>query len=103
MSKPLRVTIPHDLGRAEATRRIRGGLGPVLARFGSTLGTYEEHWDGERMDFALRAFGQRIGGHLQVLDDEVRLEVLLPFALVTLAGKARTLLERQGRLLLGKR
>jgi hypothetical protein len=33
MSKPLVVSIPHSLGREEAVRRLKTGLGSIPQRF----------------------------------------------------------------------
>ncbi len=61
------------------------------------------HWDGGRMTFSVGALGQNITGQLLVLADQVQIEVLLPGLLGTLAQAIRGRLERQGRLLLGKK
>ncbi len=55
------------------------------------------------MTFSVGALGQNITGQLLVLADQVQIEVLLPGLLGTLAQAIRGRLERQGRLLLGKK
>ena len=62
-----------------------------------------EVWSGERMDFRVRAIGQVAAGSVQVGENDVRLEVTLPWLLhkfgevvqKTIAGKGQILLEKK--------
>src|SRR5690349_12204753 len=104
MSKPIVVDIPHQLGAAEARRRIEAGFGRLAAEIGGSGFTrLDTRWDGDRMSFSLAAFGQAITGTLQVMSDIVRIELELPGFLMALAGAVRGRLQRTGRLLLEKR
>ena len=42
MSKPLVVSIPHRLGKDEALRRLKDGLGSANANFGHVFKIQEE-------------------------------------------------------------
>ena len=101
MSAPLIVSIPHSLGREEATRRLKSGLTRAAASF-PMLKVDEETWDDNRMIFRVRALGQVASGHLDVADDHVRLEVTLPWLLQRFAEAAQTAIRKRGQLLLGK-
>jgi putative polyhydroxyalkanoate system protein len=103
MTKPLIVSIPHSLGRAEAERRLRAGVGQLKTQFGDKIATVEEQWQGDRMSFRVGAMGQTIDGHLDVLEDSVRVEVQLPWILSVIADKARGFIQKQGQLLLEKK
>src|ERR1700748_1445890 len=80
MSAPLVVSIPHRLGREEAVRRLKGGLGRAAASV-PVLHVDEERWEGDQMFFRVRALGQVASGNVQVAEDHVRLEVMLPLLL----------------------
>jgi hypothetical protein len=67
MSKPLVVSIPHNLGKAEATRRLQGGLGGVKSQFGERIASIEESWNNDRMEFRVGTMGQSIDGHQRTL------------------------------------
>ncbi len=104
MSKPITITIPHQLGRAEAHRRIADGF----ANIGKTLGPQAEKalklaWTGDRMDFQAAAMGQTVTGHVDVEDAAVAMEVLLPNVLGAMAGAVRDRLQREGQLMLEKK
>ena len=103
MSKPLVVSLPHNLGKPEATRRLQGGLTQLKSQFGAKIATIQETWTGDRMDFRVGAMGQTINGFLQVGEDHVRVEVQLPWILAMVAEKAKTFIQKQGTLMLEKK
>ena len=102
MSAPLIVSIPHQLGREEAIRRLRGGLTRAASSF-PVLKVDEERWDGDRMIFRVRALGQAAAGTVDVEDDHVRVEVTLPWLLQRFAEAAQSAIKSRGNLLLTKR
>ena len=55
MSEPLVVTIPHRLGKDEALRRIKDGLGHVQTQFGSLIALEQADWSGDRLSFCARS------------------------------------------------
>lgn len=102
MPAPLIVSIPHRLGREEATRRLKAGLTRAATSI-PVLKVDEETWQGDRMVFRVRALGQAASGHLDVADDHVRLEVTLPYLLQRFAEVAQIAIRNGGNLLLTKR
>jgi hypothetical protein len=102
MSAPLIVSIPHHLGREEATRRLKVGLTRAVSSV-PVLKVDEERWEEDRMFFRVRALGQAASGHLDVADDHVRLEVTLPWLLQRFAEVAQVAISNRGKLLLTKR
>lgn len=101
MSAPLVVSIPHRLGREEATRRLKGGLSRAAASV-PVLSVDEERWEGDQMFFRVRALGQAASGTIDVGEDHVRLEVMLPWLLQRFAQMAQTAIRDRGTLLLTK-
>lgn len=102
MSAPLVVSIPHQLGREEATRRLKAGLTRAASSI-PVLKVDQETWEENRMVFRIRALGQAASGHLDVADDHVRLEVTLPWLLQRFAEVAQVAIRNRGKLLLTKR
>jgi hypothetical protein len=103
MSKPLVVSIPHNLGKAEAMRRLQGGMSGLKSQFGDKVASINETWSGDRMDFRVGAMGQNVSGHLDVMEDQVRVELQLPWILAMVAEKAKSFIQKQGTLLLEKK
>jgi Putative polyhydroxyalkanoic acid system protein (PHA_gran_rgn) len=103
MAKPLVVSIPHRLGKAEAARRLQSGLGTVRANFSHLLSVEREIWNGDHLEFQVSALAQKANGSIDVADDHVRLEVHLPWALSLLAGAIQPAIRKEGTLMLEKK
>ena len=58
MSAPLIVSIPHRLGREEASRRLKAGLTRAAAGI-PMLQVDEERWEGDRLFFACARWGRQ--------------------------------------------
>src|SRR5271169_3436399 len=102
MSAPLVVSLPHRLGREEATHRLKAGLARAATSI-PVLQVDEARWEENRMIFRVRALGQAASGHIDVADDHVRVEVTLPWLLQRFAEAAQTAIRNRGNLLLTKK
>ena len=103
MSRPLVVSIPHNLGRQEALRRIRSGIDQAKTGFAAHLSAIEETWSGDHLDFKVTILRQALSGAIEVGEQQVMLTVELPWALAVLGEKAKALITRQGTLMLEKK
>lgn len=102
MSAPLVVSIPHNLGKEEAVRRLKTGLTRAATSV-PVLKVDEERWDGDQMIFRVRALGQAASGRIDVGDANVRVEVVLPWLLQRFADMAQNAIRNRGQLLLTKK
>ena len=101
MTKPLTVSIPHQLGRAEARRRIETGFARMLQGLpGGSSGDWSERWEGDRLVFSVAALAQTVTGFVDVGDAAVTMEIQLPGVLGLIASGFRTRLQKAGHLLL---
>jgi hypothetical protein len=103
MSEPLVVTIPHRLGKEEALRRIRGGLARAESEFAWALRFDEQRWEGDRLAFRISAIGQHAQGSIDVGEDSVRVEVMLPWLLARFARAAQRAIGQSGAKMLEKK
>jgi len=103
MTAPLVVSIPHRLGREEAVRRLKTGLGQARTSFSHLMSVDEEVWNGDCLTFRLRALGQSASGTIEVAEDHLRLEVALPWLLAKLSERLVPAIRREGTLLLEKK
>jgi hypothetical protein len=103
MSTPVVVSIPHRLGRTEASSRIRRGLGHVRTNYASLMTIQEETWTDDALDFRLTALGQSASGRIDVRDSDVIVTVTLPWLLARMAEGAQKLIRREGTLMLEKK
>jgi Putative polyhydroxyalkanoic acid system protein (PHA_gran_rgn) len=97
---PVKISIPHGIGRAEARRRLSEGLARMPVQ--GHVAIDQQVWVEDRMTFKVRAFGAAMPGLLEVGDDTVRLEIELPAILRRFAEQIKPALVERARLLLGK-
>jgi len=102
MATPLTISIPHQLGRAEARRRIEAGFANILQQLPGSGGTCSQRWDGDRLTFGVTAMGQTVAGVIDVLDAAVTMEIELPGVFGMLANGLKDRLQKAGQLLLTK-
>jgi hypothetical protein len=72
MPQPLVISVPHSLGKEEAVRRLKSGLATAQSQFRQFFTVQEEIWSGDRV---------AASGTLDVAEDHVRLEIVLPWLL----------------------
>jgi hypothetical protein len=100
MTHPLVVSLPHSLGKAEAIRRLKAGLTRASADYSQFIDITEESWTGDRLLLQITALTQHIRGQIDVGEDRVRIEILLPWILAGIAKGLRPLIEQKGTLML---
>jgi len=96
----LAVSIPHQLGRVEAKRRIQEQIGIMRNQHGAMFTKLHETWNGDAMDFAATAMGQSITGQMVVEESVLHVTVALPWILSIMANTIKQKLELQGRQML---
>ena len=82
-------------------RRLKAGLGRASASI-PVMQVEEERWSGDTMAFRIRALGQIATGQVDVADDHVKVEVVLPWLLQRFAEIAQAAIRKRGQLLLTK-
>jgi hypothetical protein len=106
MSRPVKVTIPHSLGKDEARRRIDEGFGKMQQQMTGGVGmlvSFSQHWDGDRLNFEGGGLGQKMTGRLDVRADSVDLELDLPEMLAAIADRIAGRVRAEGQKLLEKK
>ncbi|MBI1683998.1 polyhydroxyalkanoic acid system family protein [Caulobacter hibisci] len=103
MSKPVTINIPHELGVAEAKRRIESGFEQLGAQIPGGLANVTKAWRDDVLDFSAIVMGQNITGKLNVAANVVLVEIVLPGLLGMIAGKITGQVKKQGTLLLEKK
>jgi putative polyhydroxyalkanoate system protein len=97
------MSIPHQLGRDEARRRISEQVMRLQSQHGGMLERLEQRWEGDTLNFLMAAMGQSVTGTLRVLERSVDLDIALPWLLAMLAGSVKKQIETQGQKLLEQR
>jgi len=103
MKETITVSIPHHLGKDEALRRIKTGIGSARSNFASVLTVQEETWTGDTLAFRVSALAQQTAGTIKVAEDHVKLDVELPWLLAKLAKAITPVIQKEGTLMLEKK
>lgn len=103
VASPIIITIPHQLGRAGARRRIEGDFAKIINLLPGSSGAPSERWGGDRLIFSVAALGQTVSGVIQVLDATAIMELELPGALRVIASSLKERLEKMGQVLLTRK
>lgn len=96
----LTASIPHQLGRVEAKRRIQEQLGVLRQQHASLFTDLQENWTGDTMAFSICAMGQTVTGQMTVDEQMLHLAVNLPWLLKMMAAPIKHRLELEGKKLL---
>lgn len=102
MATPITIDIPHQLGRAEARRRIDTGFAEIVDLVPGA-GSCSKRWEGDRLVFGVTAMGQAVTGVIDVRDTAVTMQIELPGVLGMIARGVRGRLQRAGQLLLTRK
>lgn len=94
------ISIPHQLSRAEARRRIEQGFAQMIDGIPGSIGACSQRWEGDRLMFTVCAMGQTASGVVTVLDHAVTMEIELPGMLGLIAAGLKGRLQKAGQLLL---
>ena len=103
MTRPITISIPHQLGVAEARSRIDQGFGRLEQQIAGGFAQVRKTWEGDRMHFDAKVMGQAVRGRLDVLADAVKMEIELPAFLAMIADKIKGRVQKEGTLLLEKK
>jgi len=105
MARPVTVTISHDLGLDGARERICDGFDKLKGQMtGGMMFKFNEEWTtDDTLSFTATGLGQNISGKVDVFPQHVRIEVVLPGLLATVAEAITGKVEKEGRLLLEKK
>jgi putative polyhydroxyalkanoate system protein len=99
MAQPIEVDLPHNLGKDEARRRIANNVHKLQDHIpgGAQVQT---GWVGDQLNLDVAAMGQQVTSTIDVMDDKVRLRVLLPPMLGMFSGIIQAALQKKGNILL---
>lgn len=109
MGRPVTASVPHQLGKDEARRRIADGFANLQRQMtGGMFGVLgvaavKERWEGDRLHFEGGALGQKVAGRLDVLADSVQIQVDLPEMLALLADRITGRFKQEAQKLLEKK
>ena len=94
MSRSIVMTFPHQLGIAEAKKRIAERFELLKAQYMDKIGQAEIAWVGDVAHLRVAALGQTATAEIDIKAAEIRVEVHLPWLLAAMANKIEGLLNK---------
>ena len=83
----LSVAVPHELGKEEATSRVKGFAEKLNERYQDQAKDLEHAWEDDTLSFSFRTMGMNFKGAIAVAEDAVNIDGDLPFAAMMFKGK----------------
>jgi predicted nucleotidyltransferase len=92
----LTVSMPHTLGKDEATRRLKLKHAEIKDKHTYTVTNLTETWiDPNSMDFAFKVLGFSLTGSVKATDDAVGINVDLPTVAVMMKGTIESEIKKE--------
>ena len=92
----LSVSMPHTLGKDEATRRLKLKHAEIKEKHTYTVTELTETWnDPYSMDFAFKVLGFSLTGSVHAMDDTVGINVDLPTIAVMMKGTIESEIKKE--------
>ena len=98
---PIVVTVPHRLGKTEATRRIKAAIDNARIREAAKLKITEETWADNGLRFRVILLGQPCVGTIEIDEDRAKAEFKLSWYQSHMAKPAEAYIQQQGLQVLG--
>ena len=97
----MRVVIPHNLGKAAARERLRTNSQNMGSNIPGGMGQVETSWPSEdTMAMTVRAMGQELNGNVEIEDNQVVFNMILPPALSFVEPLVQGAIKQTGQQLL---
>ncbi len=83
----LSIAVPHELGKEEATDRVKRLAEKISDRYQDKAKDVEHAWEGNTLSYSFRTMGMNFKGAISVGDDAVNVDGDLPFAAMMFKSK----------------
>lgn len=94
-------TYPHSLGKDEAARRLRERISSEKISKANLVSVSKEVWnDPYNLDYSMTLFNHRVDGTLEITDDQVVVNLNLPFVAMMVKGMIENQMDQQMEIML---
>ena len=83
----LSITVPHELGQAEAARRVGGLMDAITRKYADQIKITEQNFGETSGTFAFKTMGMSVTGKAEIGDASVTIDCDLPFAAMMFKGR----------------
>ncbi len=91
----MRIALPHNTTREEAKRKIEQRLSNLEQQYGHYATDIDKNWEGDRLNFNVKAKGMTGSGFVEVTDSEIILDGKLPLMARPFESRIKSTIERE--------
>lgn len=91
----MRVTVPHNTTKAEAKQKVEKRLDDLQRQYGHYASDIQKNWNGDRLDFEVKARGFTGKGTVEITDSEVIIDGKLPLIARPFEPRIKSTLEQE--------
>ena len=91
----MKVTRAHHTSKELAKDKLKAILAQLVAEFGAEFSNQTHQWTDDVMDFSFQVHGFEVSGELAVTDNNVVVDVTIPFFSRLMEGVLRTAAEQK--------
>ena len=91
----MRVTVPHNTTKTEAKQKVEKRLDDLQRQYGHYASDIQKNWDGDRLDFEVKARGFTGKGTVEITDSEVIIDGKLPLIAKPFEPRIKSTLEQE--------
>jgi putative polyhydroxyalkanoate system protein len=91
----MHITVPHHTTREEARRKIEERMANLERQYGHYASDIDKSWDGDRLNFSVKARGMSGSGSLEITDTEVIVDGKLPLMARPFESRIKSTIERE--------
>ena len=91
----MRVTVPHNTTKAAARQKVEKRLDDLQRQYGHYASHIQKNWQGDRLDFEVKARGFTGKGTVEVTDTEVIIDGKLPLIARPFEPRIKNTIERE--------
>jgi putative polyhydroxyalkanoate system protein len=97
----MHIALPHHTTREEARRKVEERLTNLERQYGHYATDIDKSWNGDRLDFSVKARGMSGSGTLEITDSEVIIDGKLPLMARPFESRIKSTIEREGQAMFG--
>lgn len=91
----MRIALPHNTTKDNARRIVEQRLAELEAQYGHYASDVQKNWNGDTLDFNVKARGFAGAGKVEVTDDEVIIDGKLPLIAKPFEPRIKSAIERE--------
>jgi len=91
----MHISVPHHTTREEARRKIEERMANLERQYGHYATDIDKSWDGDRLNFSVKARGMSGSGSLEITDTEVIVDGKLPLMARPFESRIKSTIERE--------